>query len=66
MSDTPDLSDLDQLAAETFQTPDEASEWMSRPHPMLEGQAPLQAAQTDQGFQRVKEILVAIRYGGVA
>ena len=33
---------------------------------MLDGETPLRAAKTSFGAQRVKEILNAIKYGGVA
>jgi hypothetical protein len=32
---------------------------------MLDGDSPLEAAKTSFGAQRVKDILIAIRYGGV-
>jgi putative toxin-antitoxin system antitoxin component (TIGR02293 family) len=59
------LLELGQMAADTFETEDEASEWLRRPHAMLDGDSPLQAAKTSFGAQRVKDILVAVRYGGV-
>ena len=34
-------------------------------HPMLDGESPLECAKSGFGAQRVKDILVAIRYGGV-
>lgn len=60
------MVELDQLATETFETEDEARQWLRKPHPMLEDEAPLSAAKTAYGTQRVKDILAAIRYGGVA
>lgn len=59
------LLELGQMAADTFETEDEASAWLRRPHPVLEGDSPLEAAKTSFGAQRVKDILIAIRYGGV-
>ena len=59
------LLELGQMAADTFETDDEASAWLRRPHPMLEGDSPLELAKTSFGAQRVKDILIAIRYGGV-
>lgn len=59
------LLELGQMAADTFETEDEASAWLRRPHPMLEGDSPLELAKTSFGAQRVKDILIAIRYGGV-
>lgn len=60
------LIELDQLAIDTFETEAEATQWLRRPHPMLEGDDPLTAARTSFGAQRVRDILLAIRYGGVA
>lgn len=60
------MIELDQLAIDTFETEDEALQWLRKPHPMLDGDDPLTAARTSFGAQRVKDILVAIRYGGVA
>lgn len=59
------LLELDSLAKETFETPEEAAAWMRKPHPMLDGETPLQCAKSGFGAQRVKDILVAIKYGGV-
>lgn len=60
------LIELDQLAVDTFETEDEARQWLRKPHPMLEGDDPWSAAKTSYGAQRVKDILTAIKYGGVA
>ena len=57
--------ELDSLAAETFDSHADAFEWLKRPHPMLEGDSPLNAARTSYGTQRVKDILLSIKYGGV-
>lgn len=59
------LLELDQMAGDTFATDDEAAAWLRRPHPMLEGETPLEAAKTSFGAQRAKDILVAVKYGGV-
>lgn len=59
------LLELGQMATDTFETEDEASAWLRRPHPMLDGDSPLELAKTSYGAQRVKDILIAIRYGGV-
>jgi putative toxin-antitoxin system antitoxin component (TIGR02293 family) len=60
------LLELDQLAVDTFETEDEARHWLRRPHPLLDGDDPLSAAKTSYGAQRVKDILTAVKYGGVA
>jgi putative toxin-antitoxin system antitoxin component (TIGR02293 family) len=59
------LLELDAMASETFETEDEATAWLTRPHTMLDEETPLSAAKTSFGAQRVKDILLAIRYGGV-
>lgn len=59
------LLELEGIAAETFSTEVEASAWLNRPHPMLDGETPLAAAKTSFGAQLVKDILLAIKYGGV-
>ncbi|MDP3348235.1 MAG: MbcA/ParS/Xre antitoxin family protein [Hydrogenophaga sp.] len=57
--------DVEQMATDTFETEQDAAEWLSRPHPMLDHETPLQTAQTEAGAHRVKALLVAIKYGGV-
>ncbi len=59
------LLELDEIANDTFDSEESALDWLRRPHPMLEGESPLQAAKTSFGAQRVKDILMAIKYGGV-
>lgn len=59
------LLELDDLAKGTFESPEEAAGWLRRPHPMLDGESPLECAKSGYGAQRVKDILVAIKYGGV-
>ncbi|WP_180128347.1 antitoxin Xre/MbcA/ParS toxin-binding domain-containing protein [Rhodoferax sp. BLA1] len=59
------LLELDEMAADIFETEDEASQWLLKPHPMLDGETPMQTAASAYGMQRVKDILVAIKYGGV-
>jgi predicted phosphodiesterase len=56
---------LDDLARETFQSPSEAADWLRRPHPVLDGMSPLECANSGPGAQRVRDMLVAIRQGGV-
>lgn len=58
------LIELKQLAEDTFATPEEADAWLQRAHPMLDGEAPLERAKSAYGAQRVKDILVALKYGG--
>lgn len=60
------LLELDEIAAGTFDSEEAALGWLRRAHPLLDGETPLQAASTSFGAQRVKDILVAIKYGGAA
>lgn len=41
----------------------EAREFMTAPHPALEGRSPVDAARTDLGTRRVERILNALEYG---
>lgn len=59
------IAKIESLAKETFETEEEAVAWLQRPHPVLDGQAPRQVASTSDGAKRVREILIAIKYGGV-
>ncbi len=57
------LLEIEQMAFDTFEA-GQSTEWLNKPHPLLAGQTPLQAASTSFGAEQVKGILVAIRYGG--
>lgn len=57
--------ELEQMAADTFETMEDAAQWLRMPHPMLNGEAQLQIAKTHSGAERVRSILTAIKYGGV-
>ena len=57
------LLEIEQMAFDTFEA-GQSTEWLNKPHPLLAGQTPLQAASTSFGTEQVKGILVAIRYGG--
>lgn len=59
----PMLEEIERMAADTFQTKEEAVWWLHTPHPMLEGTTPFLLAQTPAGAERVRQILVAIKYG---
>jgi putative toxin-antitoxin system antitoxin component (TIGR02293 family) len=59
------LLELEAMATDTFETDDAAHGWLRRAHPMLEGECPLEAAKTSFGTRRVKDMLIAIKYGGV-
>ncbi len=59
------LLELDEMASDTFESEVDAANWLRRPHPMLDGESPLEATKTSYGAQRAKDILVAVKYGGV-
>lgn len=59
------LLELQWLAEDIFETPDAATAWMLRGHPLLDGDAPLARVKSAYGSEKVKEILVALKYGGV-
>jgi putative toxin-antitoxin system antitoxin component (TIGR02293 family) len=59
------LLELDQMAGDTFDSEEDAANWLRRAHPMLDGESPLEATKTSYGAQRAKDILVAVKYGGV-
>lgn len=59
------LLELQNLAEDTFETSEAASAWMRRGHEMLEGETPMEWAKSGYGAQRVRELLVALRFGGV-
>ena len=58
--------ELKALAEEVFETADEAARWLRRPHPMLGGETPLGCAKSIYGAERVRDILLSIKYGHVA
>lgn len=59
------LFDITRMAEDTFETAAQADGWLKRAHPMLDGETPLDCAKSAFGAQRVKDILVAVKYGGV-
>jgi putative toxin-antitoxin system antitoxin component (TIGR02293 family) len=60
------ITDLLTQATEVFGSPTQASTWLTRPHPSLDGQTPLKRARTPWGMSKVQSMLVALRYGAVA
>ena len=60
------VTDLVTQAAAVFGSPAVASAWLTKEHPLLNGQTPLQRARTPWGMGKVLSMLVALRYGGAA
>ena len=60
------ITDLLTQATEVFGSPTQASTWLTRPHPSLDGETPLRRARTPWGMSKVQSMLVALRYGAAA
>lgn len=60
------LAALENLAMEVFVSTDDIRRWFAKPHPLLNGETPLQMATTKAGAEKVWSLLVAIKYGGLA
>ena len=52
-------------ANDVFGSPAPAAAWLTRPHPLLQGQTPLRRARTPWGLSKVQGMLAALRWGGV-
>jgi putative toxin-antitoxin system antitoxin component (TIGR02293 family) len=50
-------------AGGVFANQEKALHWLQAPNPSLEGKTPLEAAQTEHGYQAVEDILGRIEYG---
>jgi putative toxin-antitoxin system antitoxin component (TIGR02293 family) len=59
-------TDLITQATEVFGSLGAAGEWLTKPHPSLGDEMPLQRARTPWGLSKVQSMLVALRYGGAA
>lgn len=53
---------LTALAEEVWESTEDAREFLTSPHPMLERQAPLDLAATDLGTRRVEALLWKLEY----
>ena len=59
-----EFADLIAAAVDVFGSVGDAALWLTRPHPLLDDEAPLQRARTPWGLQRVRSMLGALKYGG--
>jgi putative toxin-antitoxin system antitoxin component (TIGR02293 family) len=57
------LMSISVHAGEVFANQEKAIHWLRSPNPSLEGKTPPEAAQTDQGYQEVEDVLVRIEQG---
>ncbi|HEX8390862.1 MAG TPA: antitoxin Xre/MbcA/ParS toxin-binding domain-containing protein [Longimicrobium sp.] len=55
--------EIRRMALDTWENAHDAEEFLTTPHPLLDGQTPLDVCGTDSGAQRVREILIALEYG---
>lgn len=53
------------LAAETFDSLEDATAWMREPNQALDGETPLEMAETDPGARIAQDLLLGIQYGFV-
>jgi putative toxin-antitoxin system antitoxin component (TIGR02293 family) len=56
------IARLTALAEQVWESAEEAREFLTSPHPVLEGQAPLGLAATDLGARRVEALLWKLEY----
>ena len=61
---SPHMTDIQNLAIETFGSKSEADKWLHTIHPIL-GATPIAISETPSGLIEVKKILNVISYGGV-
>jgi len=50
-------------AGEVFANQEKALHWLQAANPSLGGKTPLEAAQTEQGYRAVEDILMRIKHG---
>jgi putative toxin-antitoxin system antitoxin component (TIGR02293 family) len=60
------LLEIHDMASDIFASAEGASTWLRTPHPLLDGERPLDAAKTSYGAQNVKNLLLSTKYGGAA
>jgi len=57
------LMSISVHAGEVFANQEKEIHWLRTPNPSLEGKSPLEAAQTDQGYRDLEDVLVRIEHG---
>ena len=58
--------ELAALALDVYERVEDAAGWLTTPHPMLDGQTPLQHARTPWGMDLVRSILGGLKWGFAA
>lgn len=59
------LSKTIEFAATVFLSEEDIRRFMTTPHPILEDRTPTEMCQTSTGLQRVQDLLLGIKFGGV-
>jgi len=54
---------LSVRAGEVFANREKALAWLETPNPSLLGKTPIEAANTEEGFEQADEILMRIEHG---
>jgi putative toxin-antitoxin system antitoxin component (TIGR02293 family) len=54
---------LSVRAGEVFANREKALAWLETPNPSLQGRSPIEAANTEEGFEQADEILTRIEHG---
>jgi len=62
-SAAPARARIRKLAVQVWENEGDAEQFLSTPHPMLDGKTPLDLARTPEGSQRVTELLLKLEYG---
>lgn len=68
MNNTPSTinAELQSLVDTVFTGREAAAKWLASPHELLDGSSPSEVAcGSDAGAERVRDMLLAIKYGGV-
>ena len=58
-----DQAQIRDLAIRVWENERDAERFISTPHPMLDGETPLDLAKTPEGSRRVTELLLKLEYG---
>ena len=58
-----DEAQIRKLAAQVWENEGDAEQFLSTPHPMLDGKTPLDLARAPEGARRVTELLLKLEYG---
>ena len=54
---------LSARAGEVFANQEKALHWLQAPNPSLAGRTPLEAVETEEGYQEADDILTRIEHG---